>query len=100
VSNKEIKMETEFKLADELYDTKKLVVATITYIIDANKDNILISEVEDFDTSWQDVDDYDELKRTDEELRNTAISELSEMIYNAVKYNDLADMISVEITDL
>jgi len=91
-------METEFKLADELYDTKKMVVATITYLIDVNKDNVFISEVEDF---WgESQEDYDELKRTDEQLKNAAISELAEMIYNSVKYNDLADMISVEITDL
>jgi hypothetical protein len=93
-------METEFKLADELYDTKKIVIATITYVIDVNKDNVFISEIEDFDTSWQDVDDYDELKRTDEELKNAAASELSEMIYNAVKYNDLADMISIEVNEV
>ena len=91
-------METEFKLADELYETKKMVVATITYLIDVNKDNVFISEVEDF---WgESQEDYDELKRTDEQLKNAAISELAEMIYNSVKYNDLADMISVEITDL
>ena len=93
-------METEFKLADELYDTKKIVIATITYVIDVNKDNVFISEIEDFDTSWQDVDDYDELKRTDEELKNAAASELAEMIYNAVKYNDLADMISIEVNEV
>jgi hypothetical protein len=93
-------METEFKLADELYETKKIVIATITYVIDVNKDNVFMSEVEDFDTSWQDVDDYDELKRTDEELKNAAASELAEMIYNAVKYNDLADMISIEVNEV
>ena len=54
-------------------------------------------EVEDFDASWQ---DYDELKRTDVELENAAVSELAEMIYNSVKYNDLEDMMTVEIIDL
>ncbi len=93
-------METEFTLADELYETKKMVVATITYLIDVNKDNVFISEIEDFDTSWQDADDYEELKRTDEELKNAAVSELAEMIYNSVKYNDLADMVNVEVHEV
>ena len=93
-------METEFTLADELYETKKMVVATITYLIDVNKDNVFISEIENFDTSWQDADDYEELKRTDEELKNAAVSELAEMIYNSVKYNDLADMVNVEVHEV
>lgn len=91
-------METEFTLADELYETKKMVVATITYLIDVNKDNVFISEVEDF---WgESQEDYDELKRTDEELKNAAVSELAEMIYNSVKYNDLADMVNVEVHEV
>lgn len=91
-------MENEFTLADELYETKKMVTATITYLIDVNKDNVFISEVEDF---WgESQEDYDELKRTDEELKNAAVNELAEMIYNSVKYNDLADMVTVEITEL
>ncbi len=93
-------METEFTLADELYETKKMVVATITYLIDVNKDNVFISEIEDFDTSWQGQEEYDELKRTDEELKNAAVSELAEMIYNSVKYNDLADMVNVEVHEV
>jgi hypothetical protein len=98
MSNKEINMENEFTLADELYETKKMVTATITYLIDVNKDNVFISEVEDF---WgESQEDYDELKRTDEELKNAAVNELAEMIYNSVKYNDLADMVTVEITEL
>jgi len=91
-------METEFTLADELYETKKMVVATITYLIDVNKDNVFISEIEDF---WgESQEDYDELKRTDEELKNAAVSELAEMIYNSVKYNDLADMVNVEVHEV
>lgn len=91
-------METEFTLADELYETKKMVVATITYLIDVNKDNVFISEVEDF---WgESQEDYDELKRTDEELKNAAVSQLAEMIYNSVKYNDLADMVNVEVHEV
>jgi hypothetical protein len=91
-------METEFTLADELYETKKMVTATITYSIDVNKDNVFISEVEDF---WgESQEEYDELRRTDEELINAAGSELAEMIYNSVKYNDLADMISIEVHEL
>lgn len=88
-----------FELADELYEPKKMVVATIRYAIEVNKDNVFMTEVEDFDTSWQDVDDYEELKRTDAELENAAVSELAEIIYNSIKYNDLADMIEIEITD-
>ena len=91
-------METEFTLADELYETKKMVVATITYLIDVNKDNVFISEVEDF---WgESQEDYDELKRTDEELKNAAVSQLTEMIYNSVKYNDLEDMVNVEVHEV
>ena len=91
-------MEPEFTLADELYETKKMVVATITYMIDVNKDNVFISEVEDF---WgESQEDYDELKRTDEELKNAAVSELAEMIYNSVKYNDLEDMVNVEVHEV
>ncbi len=91
-------METEFTLADELYETKKMVVATITYLIDVNKDNVFISEVEDF---WgESQEDYDELKRTDEELKNAAVSQLAEMIYNSVKYNDLEDMVNVEVHEV
>lgn len=93
-------METEFTLADELYETKKMVVATITYLIDVNKDNVFISEIENFDTSWQGQEEYDELKRTDEELKNAAVNELAEMIYNSVKYNDLADMVNVEVHEV
>ena len=93
-------METEFELPDELYQTKKMVKATITYLIDVNKDNVFISEVEDFDPSWQTQEDYDELKRTDEELENSATNELAEMIYHSIKYNDLSDMVEVEIIDL
>jgi hypothetical protein len=91
-------METEFTLADELYETKKMITATITYAIDVNKDNVFISEVEDF---WgESQEDYDELKRTDEELKNAAVSELAEMIYNSVKYNDLTDMITIEVHEV
>ena len=88
-----------FELADELYEPKKMVVATIRYAIEVNKDNVFMTEVEDFDTSWQDADDYEELKRTDAELENAAANELAEIIYNSIKYNDLADMIEIEITD-
>ena len=88
-----------FELADELYEPKKMVVATIRYAIEVNKDNVFMSEVEDFDTSWQDENDYEDLKRTDAELENAAVSELAEIIYNSIKYNDLADMIEIEITD-
>ena len=88
-----------FDLADELYEPKKMVVATIRYAIEVNKDNVFMTEVEDFDSSWQDADDYEELKRTDAELENAAVSELAEIIYNSIKYNDLADMIEIEITD-
>lgn len=90
-------MEEQFELADELYEAKKIVKATITYLVEVNKDNVFISEVEDFDASWQ---DYDELKRTDVELENAAVSELAEMIYNSVKYNDLEDMMTVEVIEL
>ena len=93
-------MEEQFELPDELYETKKMVKATITYLIDVNKDNVFISEVEDFDPSWQTQEDYDELKRTDEQLENSATWELAEMIYNAVKYNDLENMVDVEIIEL
>jgi len=86
-----------FDLADELYETKKMVTATITYIIDVNKDNVFISEVEDFDMSYETEQDYEDLKRTDEELKNAAISQLSEIIYNAVKYNEIEDMVTVEV---
>ncbi|NBW16742.1 MAG: hypothetical protein EBR82_53070 [Caulobacteraceae bacterium] len=88
-----------FELADELYEPKKMVVATIRYAIEVNKDNVFMSEVEDFDSSWQDENDYEDLKRTDAELENAAVSELAEIIYNSIKYNDLADMIEIEITD-
>lgn len=88
-----------FELADELYEPKKMVVATIRYAIEVNKDNVFMTEVEDFDSSWQDADDYEELKRTDAELENAAVNELAEIIYNSIKYNDLADMIEIEITD-
>jgi Ran GTPase-activating protein (RanGAP) involved in mRNA processing and transport len=84
------------ELTDEHYEPKKMVVARITYLIDVNKDNIFISEVEDFDTEDGTEEDYEDLKRTDEELERSAINELAEIIYNSVKYNDLAEMISVE----
>ena len=93
-------METEFELADELYETKKIVKATITYTIDVNKDNVFITEIEDFDTSWQTQEDYNDLKRTDIELRNSSIYELAEIIYNAVKYNNIEEQIALEITEL
>jgi hypothetical protein len=88
------------ELTDEHYETKRMVSATITYMIDVNKDNIFISEVEDFDTEDGTQEDYEELKRTDEELERSAINELAEIIYNSVKYNDLTDMISVEFHNL
>ena len=93
-------MEEQFELPDEVYETKKMVKATITYLIDVNKDNVFISEVEDFDPSWQTQEDYDELKRTDAELEYSATNELAEMIYHSIKYNDLSDMVEVEIIDL
>ena len=93
-------MEEQFELADELYEPKKIVKATITYLIEVNKDNVFISEVEDLDTSWQTQEDYDELKRTDAQLENSATDELSEIIYNAIKYNEVSDWIEVEIVDL
>ena len=93
-------METEFELPDELYEVKKIVKATISYFIDVNKDNVFISEVEDFDPSWQTQEDYDELKRTDAELENSATYELQEIIYNAIKYNEVSDWIEVEIVEL
>ena len=89
-----------FELDDEHYETKKMVSATITYLIDVNKDNAFISEVEDFDTEDGTEEDYEDLKRTDEELKNAAISELAEMIYNSVKYNDLENMITIEVHDV
>jgi N-methylhydantoinase A/oxoprolinase/acetone carboxylase beta subunit len=89
-----------FELTDEHYETKKMVSATITYMIDVNKDNAFISEVEDFDTEDGTEEDYEDLKRTDEELKNAAISELAEMIYNSVKYNDLENMITIEVHDV
>jgi len=89
-----------FELTDEHYETKKMVSATITYMIDVNKDNAFISEVEDFDTEDGTEEDYEYLKRTDEELKNAAISELAEMIYNSVKYNDLENMITIEVHDV
>jgi hypothetical protein len=88
-----------FETTEEHYETKKIVVATIRYAIEVNKDNVFISEVEDFDSSYQDESDYEDLKRTDEELLNAGVSELAEIIYNAVKYNDLEDMISVEVEE-
>ena len=91
-------MEEQFELADELYEPKKIVKATITYLVEVNKDNVFISEVEDF---WgESQEEYAELKRTDAQLENAAVSELAEMIYNSVKYNDLEDMMTVEIIDL
>lgn len=93
-------MENQFELADEMYEAKKIVKATITYLIEVNKDNVFISEVEDFDASWQDQEDYDDLKRTDEQLENAVVSELAEAIYNSVKYNDLEDMMTVEVIEL
>jgi N-methylhydantoinase A/oxoprolinase/acetone carboxylase beta subunit len=89
-----------FELTDEHYETKKMVSATITYMIDVNKDNAFISEVEDFDTEDGTEEDYEDLKRTDEELKNAAINELAEMIYNSVKYNDLENMITIEVHDV
>lgn len=89
-----------FELTDEHYETKKMVSATITYMIDVNKDNAFITEVEDFDTEDGTEEDYEDLKRTDEELKNAAISELAEMIYNSVKYNDLENMITIEVHDV
>lgn len=93
-------MEEQFELADELYEPKKIVKATITYLIEVNKDNVFISEIEDLDTSWQGQEEYDELKRTDEQLENAVVSELAEAIYNSVKYNDLEDMMTVEVIEL
>ena len=93
-------MEEEFELADELYEPKKIVKATITYLIEVNKDNVFISEIEDLDTSWQGQEEYDELKRTDVELENAVVSELAEAIYNSVKYNDLEDLMTVEVIEL
>ena len=93
-------MEEQFELADELYEAKKIVKATISYFIEVNKDNVFISEVEDFDPSWQDQEEYDDLKRTDVELENSVANELAEMIYNSIKYNDLTDMMTVEVIDL
>lgn len=93
-------MEEQFELPEELYEAKKIVKATVSYFIDVNKDNVFISEVEDFDPSWQTQEDYDELKRTDAQLEHAATYELGEMIYNAIKYNEVADMIEVEIIDL
>ena len=93
-------MEEQFELADELYEPKKIVKATITYLIEVNKDNVFISEIEDLDTSWQGQEEYDELKRTDVELENAVVSELAEAIYNSVKYNDLEDMMTVEVIEL
>lgn len=93
-------MEEQFELADELYEPKRIVKATISYLIDVNKDNVFISEVEDFDASWQTQEDYDDLKRTDAQLEYSATSELQEIIYNAIKYNEVSDWIEVEIIDL
>ena len=93
-------MEEQFELPDELYEAKKIVKATISYFIEVNKDNVFMSEVEDFDPSWQTQEEYDELKRTDEELENSATNELAEMIYHSIKYNDLSDMVEVEIIEL
>ena len=93
-------MEEQFELPDELYETKKIVKATISYLIDVNKDNVFISEVEDFDPSWQTQEDYDELKRTDAQLESAATYELGEIIYNAIKYNEVSDWIEVEIINL
>ena len=81
----------------EEHATKKMVVATITYLIDANKDNIVISELDDFD---EEDGVYEDLVRTDEQLKELAVYELSEMIYNSVKFNDLEQMIRVEIMEI
>ena len=43
---------------------------------------------------WQDEDD--DRPMTEEELSNYARSELLEVIYNGVKYNEIEDMIEVE----
>lgn len=87
------------EITQEQYATKKMVVATITYLMDANKDNVLITELDDFDAGFN-GEVYEDLVRTDDQLKELAVYELSEMIYNSVKYNELADMISVEITEI
>ncbi len=84
------------ELTDEHYETKRMVVARITYMVDVNKDNVFLGQVEDFDGEQ---DDYEDFKMTDEELIGTVARDLEEMIYNAVKYNDVYNMIDVEILD-
>ena len=65
-------------------------------MVDVNKDNVFLGQVEDFDGEQ---DDYEDFKMTDEELIGTVARDLEEMIYNAVKYNDVYNMIDVEILD-
>jgi len=84
------------ELTDEHYEPKKMVVAKITYMVDVNKDNVFLGQVEDFDGEQ---DDYEDFKMTDEELIGAVARDLEEMIYNAVKYNDVYNMIDVEILD-
>jgi len=89
-----------FELTDEHYQPKKMVVAKITYMVDVNKDNIFIGQLEDFDLEDGTEEDYEDLKMSEEQLYNTVVNDLIETIYNSVKYNDVHNLIDVEYIDV
>ena len=89
-----------FELTDEHYQPKKMVVAKITYMVDVNKDNIFIGQLEDFDLEDGTEEDYEDLKMSEEQLHNTVVNDLIETIYNSVKYNDVHNLIDVEFLDV
>lgn len=89
-----------FELTDEHYQPKKMVVAKITYMVDVNKDNIFIGQLEDFDLEDGTEEDYEDLKMSEEQVYNTVVNDLIETIYNSVKYNDVHNLIDVEFIDV
>ena len=89
-----------FELTDEHYQPKKMVVAKITYMVDVNKDNIFIGQLEDFDLEDGTEEDYEDLKMSEEQVYNTVVNDLIETIYNSVKYNDVHNLIYVEFIDV
>ena len=89
-----------FELTDEHYEPKKMVVAKITYMVDVNKDNIFIGQLEDFDLEDGTEEDYEDLKMSEEQVYNTVVNDLIETIYNSVKYNDVHNLIDVEFIDV
>ena len=61
--------------------------ASITLTLEPDENGLL---------DWQ---DEDEEGRTEEELIQFAREELAEIIFNGVKYNDIWNMIDVEVVD-